>query len=125
MFSQSLITLDVIEKFLSTPEHGNWVEGLDYFRLDGSTPADTRSWQMTEFNANSNERYVYVCVRVMYMCMCVRTVICVFVFVCVCVFFFVSVFVTIHFPATIKRKFCNAFGTSITVGTLICQCGRH
>lgn len=57
VFTQSLLTLDLIEEFLSKEEHGEWTPGLDYYRLDGSTKPELRSWQMEEFNELSNDRF--------------------------------------------------------------------
>lgn len=36
-----------------------WKEGLDYFRLDGSTSAEKRRNYSKKFNDNNNLRYVY------------------------------------------------------------------
>ena len=58
VFSQSLLTLDLIEEFLSKPQYGDWVPALDYYRLDGSTKADTRTANMSDFNKIGNNRYV-------------------------------------------------------------------
>lgn len=60
VFSQSLLTLDIIEEFLSKPQYGDWVPALDYYRLDGSTKADIRTANMSEFNKCGNDRYVRV-----------------------------------------------------------------
>ena len=57
VFSQSLLTLDLIELFLSKPECGEWEEGVDYYRLDGSTSASARAANTTEFNGCDNDRY--------------------------------------------------------------------
>ena len=44
VFSQSLLSLDLIEKFLSVAAYddtyGTWNHGKDYFRMDGSTGKD-------------------------------------------------------------------------------------
>lgn len=61
VFSQSLLTLNLIEDFLNRPEYGEWTPGLDYYRLDGSTKADIRQSHMTEFNDRSNDRFVQGC----------------------------------------------------------------
>ncbi len=58
VFTQSLLTLDLIEEFLGKEEYGDWTPGLDYYRLDGSTRPDLRSWQMQEFNEPANNRLV-------------------------------------------------------------------
>lgn len=60
VFSQSLLTLDIIEEFLSKPQHGDWVPALDYYRLDGSTKSDIRTTNMLEFNKNDNHRSLVV-----------------------------------------------------------------
>ena len=57
VFSQSLLTLDLIEEFLSKPKFGDWIRAVDYYRLDGSTSADMRTANMSEFNQTDNERY--------------------------------------------------------------------
>lgn len=54
VFSQSILTLDLIESFLG--EDDDWTPGLDYYRLDGSTSADVRQSSITEFNDMSNNR---------------------------------------------------------------------
>lgn len=56
VFSQSLLTLDLIEEFLGKEENGGWTPGLDYYRLDGSTNAHMRMSNMTEFNKLKNNR---------------------------------------------------------------------
>lgn len=71
VFSQSLFSLDVIEHFLAmiddntqnpNPEMklagftGSWAAGLDYFRLDGSTPIEARNAACIEFNREENTR---------------------------------------------------------------------
>lgn len=54
LFSQSLLTLDLIEEFLrerqvpSTEE--KWINGTNYFRLDGSTPSMERDRLINAFN---------------------------------------------------------------------------
>ena len=54
LFSQSLLTLDLIEEFLrqrnvpSTEE--KWTNGTNYFRLDGSTPSMERDRLINAFN---------------------------------------------------------------------------
>ncbi len=58
VFSQSLLTLDLIEEFLSKPQFGDWVPALDYYRLDGSTSADVRTANMASFNKDGNDRWV-------------------------------------------------------------------
>lgn len=71
VFSQSLFSLDVIEHFLSMVDEntrdsspsaklagytGTWTQGLDYFRLDGSTPIETRNIACNRFNQEDNSR---------------------------------------------------------------------
>ncbi|XP_032410476.1 transcriptional regulator ATRX isoform X1 [Xiphophorus hellerii] len=69
VFSQSLISLDLIEDFLElscrTEEdeklspykgEGKWFRNIDYYRLDGSTNAPTRKKWAEDFNDTSNIR---------------------------------------------------------------------
>lgn len=71
VFSQSLYSLDVIEHFLSLIDDntrdpndeaqlggytGAWTQGLDYFRLDGSTNIENRNSACKQFNAEANTR---------------------------------------------------------------------
>uniref|UniRef100_A0A1A8NVS6 DNA helicase n=2 Tax=Nothobranchius pienaari TaxID=704102 RepID=A0A1A8NVS6_9TELE len=70
VFSQSLISLDLIEDFLElackTAEddekpspykgEGKWFRNIDYYRLDGSTNAPTRKKWAEDFNDTSNTR---------------------------------------------------------------------
>uniref|UniRef100_A0A8C2BGG3 DNA helicase n=1 Tax=Cyprinus carpio TaxID=7962 RepID=A0A8C2BGG3_CYPCA len=58
VFSQSLISLDLIEDFLELAEKkcGKWFRNIDYYRLDGSTNAVTRKKWAEEFNDTSNVR---------------------------------------------------------------------
>lgn len=68
VFSQSLYSLDVIEHFLNVideqtqkdPLHssftGSWTQGQDYFRLDGSTPVESRNAFCKHFNSPANPR---------------------------------------------------------------------
>ncbi|CAN9514882.1 unnamed protein product [Ophioblennius macclurei] len=69
VFSQSLISLDLIEDFLElscrakdedkiSPYKGDgkWFRNIDYYRLDGSTNATTRKKWAEEFNDTSNVR---------------------------------------------------------------------
>ncbi|KAG0423324.1 hypothetical protein HPB47_000893 [Ixodes persulcatus] len=62
VFSQSLSTLDLVERFLGQREvplrpglpHGDkWARGRNYFRLDGSTSAQEREKLINEYNANA------------------------------------------------------------------------
>lgn len=71
VFSQSLYSLDVIEHFMNLMDEntrnpdpdaklggytGSWTQGLDYFRLDGSTSIENRNLACQSFNAESNTR---------------------------------------------------------------------
>merc|ERR1719264_504095 len=72
VFSQSLLSLDIIQEFLRTIDEsnnkggygagdmesylGSWHEGRDYYRMDGSTAADTRKIWCKFFNKESNHR---------------------------------------------------------------------
>ncbi|XP_039621678.1 transcriptional regulator ATRX isoform X2 [Polypterus senegalus] len=69
VFSQSLISLDLVEDFLELanrakaeekPEiykgDGKWFRNIDYYRLDGSTNAITRKKWAEDFNDISNTR---------------------------------------------------------------------
>ena len=55
LFSQSLLTLNLIEEFLQKRRIPNsdstWIPGAHYFRLDGSTPAMERERLINSFNA--------------------------------------------------------------------------
>uniref|UniRef100_A0A673ZFH2 DNA helicase n=1 Tax=Salmo trutta TaxID=8032 RepID=A0A673ZFH2_SALTR len=69
VFSQSLITLDMIEDFLDLTNKaknnrqsslykgdGSWIRNTDYYRIDGSTSATSRMKWVQEFNDATNER---------------------------------------------------------------------
>ena len=56
VFTQSILTLNLIEEVLSRPENGDWTPGLDYYRLDGSTRSEMRAHQMSDFNEVANEQ---------------------------------------------------------------------
>ena len=76
VFSQSILSLDLIEEFLEKihnqqelanrkkkskdadqlEELDTWVPGKDYYRMDGSTAADTRKIWCKYFNKESNHR---------------------------------------------------------------------
>ncbi|XP_056138468.1 transcriptional regulator ATRX isoform X2 [Lampris incognitus] len=69
VFSQSLISLDLIEDFLELAGRakeegklspykgeGKWFKNIDYYRLDGSTSATTRKKWAEDFNDSSNMR---------------------------------------------------------------------
>ena len=73
VFSQSLLSLDLIEEFLArvneahessvavsdsgvTEYLDSWLPGKDYYRMDGSTAADTRKIWCKYFNKPTNYR---------------------------------------------------------------------
>ncbi|KAK0152944.1 Transcriptional regulator ATRX [Merluccius polli] len=69
VFSQSLITLDLIEDFLTHAHkmtrksgdplykgHGSWIRNVDYYRLDGTTNATLRKKWAEDFNNATNTR---------------------------------------------------------------------
>ncbi|XP_028627288.1 transcriptional regulator ATRX [Grammomys surdaster] len=71
VFSQSLISLDLIEDFLELASRektedkdkpliykgeGKWIRNIDYYRLDGSTNAQSRKKWAEEFNDETNVR---------------------------------------------------------------------
>ncbi|XP_049268422.1 transcriptional regulator ATRX homolog [Rhipicephalus sanguineus] len=78
LFSQSLLTLDLVERMLehcngqpatgdtetdvADPTdplkdcHNTWVLGIDYFRIDGATSVDLRSRWISMFNDENNHR---------------------------------------------------------------------
>ncbi|CAK1584318.1 unnamed protein product [Parnassius mnemosyne] len=53
LFSTSLFTMDTLEYFLK--RINNWSLGREYYRLDGSVPAEVRQKWCREFNADSNQ----------------------------------------------------------------------
>ena len=59
VFSQSLVSLDLIERALGGGKIGgnevNWCKGVDYFRMDGSTAAQTRQRYSEIFNDPDND----------------------------------------------------------------------
>ena len=61
VFSQSLTSLDLIESTLGggriDGNELNWCHGVDYFRMDGSTPIHKRKRWTEIFNDPENERY--------------------------------------------------------------------
>ena len=65
VFTQSLASLDLIESALGGGTIGgnqlNWCHGIDYFRMDGSTPVQRRKRWSDTFNDPDNDRYA--CVR--------------------------------------------------------------
>nr|XP_046267251.1 transcriptional regulator ATRX-like isoform X2 [Scatophagus argus] len=65
VFSQSLISLNLIEVFLEASHHarepssfkaGSWIKNVDYYRLDGSTTAPLRKKWADQFNNATNVR---------------------------------------------------------------------
>uniref|UniRef100_A0A3B4ZYT5 DNA helicase n=1 Tax=Stegastes partitus TaxID=144197 RepID=A0A3B4ZYT5_9TELE len=64
VFSQSLISLDLIEEFLRIShrarghslKEGSWIKNIDYYRLDGSTSATLRKDWADKFNNAANNR---------------------------------------------------------------------
>uniref|UniRef100_A0A8C4IIF2 DNA helicase n=1 Tax=Dicentrarchus labrax TaxID=13489 RepID=A0A8C4IIF2_DICLA len=63
VFSQSLISLDLIEDFLEASHRhlefwksGSWIKNIDYYRLDGSTNAPLRKKWADQFNNAANVR---------------------------------------------------------------------
>ena len=60
VFSQSLVTLDLIEKVLGGGDIGgdreNWCRGCDYFRMDGSTSVSMRQRWADIFNDEDNKK---------------------------------------------------------------------
>nr|CAD7400342.1 unnamed protein product [Timema cristinae] len=78
LFSQSLSSLNLVEYFLgrideatqnnSTDETlafhtGTWVQGLDYFRLDGSTSGENRNHYCKAFNNEDNHRLKHAIIK--------------------------------------------------------------
>lgn len=71
VFTQSLLTLDLIEYFLEKVDSesqsnessckfaSSWIRGLDYFRLDGQTNTDTRASWCKIFNSEHNLRLIF------------------------------------------------------------------
>jgi len=53
VFSQSLATLDLMERFLAT--HFGYRKGAEYFRIDGSIAAGDRQQDIDEFNKPDHE----------------------------------------------------------------------
>lgn len=67
VFSQSLLTLNLMERFLQRSKIPNsencWAKNQSYFRLDGSTPALDREKLINEFNTNPNVKLFLVSTR--------------------------------------------------------------
>lgn len=73
VFSQSLLTLDLIQEFLENAEdiedeggpYGNsWIVGQDFFRIDGSVSSKDREQCCSQFNDVTNIRYLFIPVSV-------------------------------------------------------------
>lgn len=64
LFSQSLLTLNILEKFLQRNKvpltENAWAKNVNYFRLDGSTPGLEREKLINEFNSNENVKLFLV-----------------------------------------------------------------
>lgn len=59
LFSQSLLSLDLIEKFLekiTLDKKDRWRKGEDYFRMDGQTDIQKRQQHVDRFNDEDNHR---------------------------------------------------------------------
>lgn len=67
VFSQSLLTLNLIEKFLQANQVNDtdvkWARNVNYYRLDGSTAAMEREKLINEFNVNLNVHLFLVSTR--------------------------------------------------------------
>lgn len=54
VFSQSLVSLDLIEEFLNSS--GNFCEGIDFCRIDGNVKVPDRQQFADKFNSRDNIR---------------------------------------------------------------------
>ncbi|KAL9701889.1 hypothetical protein quinque_005330 [Culex quinquefasciatus] len=67
VFSQSLLTLNLIERFLQKSKipgtENHWGKNTSYYRLDGSTTAQEREKLINEFNSNPNIHLFLVSTR--------------------------------------------------------------
>lgn len=67
LFSQSLLTLNLIETFLQMTHMPDselcWGRGVSYFRLDGSTTSQERERLVNEFNSNANVKLFLISTR--------------------------------------------------------------
>ena len=75
VFSQSILLLNALEELLMKPQHGDFIRGIHYLRLDGTTKADDRLDLMKQFNkkTTSSRQALYNTVGVEglnYICMC-------------------------------------------------------
>ncbi|XP_054739483.1 helicase ARIP4 isoform X3 [Anastrepha obliqua] len=67
LFSQSLLTLNLIETFLQMTRMPDsdmyWGRGVSYFRLDGSTTSQERERLVNEFNSNTGVKLFLISTR--------------------------------------------------------------
>nr|XP_017018706.1 helicase ARIP4 isoform X1 [Drosophila kikkawai] len=67
LFSQSLLTLNLLEGYLKTSyvpgSNLLWTKNTSYFRLDGSTSSQERERLVNEFNSNSNVKLFLISTR--------------------------------------------------------------
>ncbi|XP_039483886.1 helicase ARIP4 isoform X1 [Drosophila santomea] len=67
LFSQSLLTLNLLEVYLKSSyvpgSNQLWTKNSSYFRLDGSTSSQERERLVNEFNANSNVKLFLISTR--------------------------------------------------------------
>lgn len=67
VFSQSLLTLNILERFLKSKKipdgDCNWSKNVTYFRLDGSTTALERERLINDFNSNPKVKLFLVSTR--------------------------------------------------------------
>lgn len=57
-FLKSPVALDALEYFLQ--KENNWVEGTEYFRMDGKTPMDVRNQMCEAFNNPDNPTKLFI-----------------------------------------------------------------
>eukprot|EP00039_Didymoeca_costata_P001301 m.51396 g.51396 ORF g.51396 m.51396 type:complete len:1317 (+) comp10732_c0_seq4:299-4249(+) len=55
IFTQSLETLDLLEMILQSKSEFRFKQGVNYFRLDGSTPSTQRQFLIDRFNSKNNK----------------------------------------------------------------------
>lgn len=76
VFSQSIVTLDVIEEVLKSPQWeesiptlkkispgktwGSWRNDIDYLRIDGSTNASSRGQKIKSFSKENNDVKIFL-----------------------------------------------------------------
>ncbi|XP_017094325.2 helicase ARIP4 isoform X2 [Drosophila bipectinata] len=67
LFSQSLLTLNLLEGYLKSSyvpgSNQFWTRNVSYFRLDGSTSSQERERLVNEFNANTNVKLFLISTR--------------------------------------------------------------